>query len=81
MSQCQGLRKENGELQAKIKRYMRLIEEQKTRIEQLEKNVNQSEDLNEVSITRKLNHTDFDISETLDLGSAINKSAEGERFV
>ena len=72
------LRAANAELKNKIKRYIKLIEEQKVAIEKAEADANVIEDLNEFSVTRKLGHTDMgDISDTFEMGSALNKSVEG----
>ena len=72
------LKKENAELKEKMKLYLRLIEEQKANIEKMEAEANQPEDLHEISVTRKLGHTDIgDISDILEVGSALNKSQEG----
>ena len=47
-------------------------------IEKAEADANVIEDLNEFSVTRKLGHTDMgDISDTFEMGSALNKSVEG----
>ena len=44
----------------------------------MEAEANQPEDLHEISVTRKLGHTDIgDISDILEVGSALNKSQEG----
>ena len=61
-----------------MKRYYHLIEEQKKANEKAALEANIQEDMNEFSVTRKLGHTDMgDISDTLELGSAVNKSIEG----
>ena len=72
------LKLQNAELKKKIKRYLILIEEQKVNLEKAEEEANREEDLNEVSVTRKLNHTHIDdISDGLDINSAVlNKSIE-----
>ena len=68
----------NAELHAKIKRYHGLITERKDLLKKLEAEGNMPEDVHETSVTRKLGHTEMgDISDTLELGSAINKSVEG----
>lgn len=71
----------NADLNAKIKRYHGLIIERKDLLEKLAAEGNAPEDVHETSITRKLGHTDMgDISDTLELGSALNKSVE-ENYV
>ena len=71
------LLKQNEDLKKKINRYIRLIKEQKVAIEKAIEEANIPEDLNELSVTRKLGHTEIgDISDTFDLGSAVNKSQE-----
>jgi len=76
------LRKENKELKEKMRLYLRLIEEQKLNIEKTEAEANQPEDLHEISVTRKLGHTDIgDISDILEVGSAVNKSQETDHYI
>ena len=73
-----GLKQANADLQKKIKRYIRLIEEAKIANEKAAADGVVTEDLNETSVTRKLGHTDMgDISDDFERGSAVNKSIDG----
>jgi len=73
------MKTQNAELKKKLKRYLRLIEEQKDNVVKAEQQAGWQEDLNEASVTRKLNHTHIDdISDGLELNSAVlNRSIEG----
>jgi len=65
-------------LKQKIKRYVGLLKERKETIQKQATSDSVLEDVHETSVTRKLGHTDIgDISDTLELGSAVNKSGEG----
>ena len=78
---AQELKVANADLRKKIKRYVKLVEEQKASLEKLENEPVFQEDLNELSVTRKLGHTDMgDISDTLELGSALYKSVEDTNY-
>ena len=55
-----------------------MIDEQKKANDRAANEANFQEDFNEFSVTRKLGHTDMgDISDSLEVGSAVNKSIEG----
>ena len=76
------LKAANAELRQKVKRYYHLISEQKAANDKAAAEANVQEDLNEFSITRKLGHTDMgDISDTLEFGSAVNKSIENDNYI
>jgi len=51
-------------------------------MEKAEAEANLPEDLNEISVTRKLGQTDIgDISDIFEIGSALNKSHDTDRFM
>jgi hypothetical protein len=76
------LKLQNDELKSKLRRYAALIKEQhniyKARATQ-EQNIDET---HEKSVTRKIGYTEFgDISDSLELNSALNKSIEHSNFI